>query len=102
MSKITTGLVLVTTRENIGPTPHADRGSVVMTIENHPVLAQTIHVRGLDFLVPVTPDRQGILVICHQENDVGFVTRLRDQRGQKNGRKEEQRNPHSALMPHSA
>ena len=72
MDEITARFILIHSRENIGPAPHADRGGIVVTIEDHPIFCKPIHIRRFYLGIPITPHRQGVLIIRHQENNVGW------------------------------
>ena len=72
VSEVRAGLVLVHPGEHVGPAGHADRRGVVMTVEGHPVPTDLVHVGRLHFGVAVDADRQGVLIVRKQEDDVGL------------------------------
>jgi hypothetical protein len=49
-----------------------------VAIKDHPVICKPIHVRRFYLGIAITPHRQGILIICHQENDVGWGLLMTD------------------------
>ncbi len=68
--KVTAGFVLVHPRHDICPAGHADRGRIVVIIENHAVRREPVQVRGLGIRVAVAAHGDRGLVIRKQEDQV--------------------------------
>ena len=72
MSKVGPRFVLVHPSEDVRAAGHADRGGVVVFLKNRSVAAKLIHVRRLDFWIPVAANRGEALVVGEQKDDVGL------------------------------
>lgn len=84
MLKVASCLVLIHTCHDVGTTGHADCRGVVVTVENHSVPRQLIHVRCLNLRRAIASHGIGALVICQKKDNVGTFcsTCTTDQEGQ--------------------
>lgn len=88
MLKIASVPIFKETGENTRPTRHADRGGVVMPVENHAVRGELIDLRRLHIVVSVAAKRVDGLIVGEKKDEVGLF--LRRERGrhreqEKNG-----------------
>jgi hypothetical protein len=73
VSKVASSAILKESRKNAGPARHADRGSVVVIVEDHSVGSQLINVGSFRILIPVTTERVCALIVSEKENQIGSL-----------------------------
>ena len=99
VKEVATMPVFIQSGENICSAAHTDRRSVVVLIKDDTILAELIHIGGLDFVIAIASYRKGVLIISKKKNEVGAsILRIFCRASEASGEEEKKENDCSHTM----